>query len=313
MPILDFKEISKAYMGSGEQDSFELFSRDFLQYLGYKINTNVNRGADAGRDIIVEEKRTGIGGETTIHWLVSCKHNAHSGKSVTPSDESNIRDRVDTHHCKGFIGMYSTLPSSGLNTTVEGLKSTIEIQLFDHEKIEHELLASPSGLKIAERYFPKSFKKLKSEDKSPAKIFGEKPSLKCKYCGKELLGSQPSGIIVFWRDRTLEDKPDNYKDVYWCCKGICDKMLIPERLQLELIDGWEDISDVLIPQVYLKWVIALLNKLYRKEVYSQKAFDNLITFMISIFPYVSRSLTSDQKERFESILMMPSFLGGFNS
>jgi len=35
--ILDFKEIPQANKGGGLQDTFELFTRDFLQLLGYRI------------------------------------------------------------------------------------------------------------------------------------------------------------------------------------------------------------------------------------------------------------------------------------
>lgn len=84
MPVLDFKEIPEAHKATGLQDTFELFSRDFLAFLGYKIISDPDRGADGGVDIIAEEKRTGVGGETIIRWLVSCKHKAHSGNSVNP-------------------------------------------------------------------------------------------------------------------------------------------------------------------------------------------------------------------------------------
>lgn len=35
--VLDFKEIPEANTGSGLQDTFELFTRDFLSFLGYRI------------------------------------------------------------------------------------------------------------------------------------------------------------------------------------------------------------------------------------------------------------------------------------
>ncbi len=71
MPVLDFKEIPEAHKATGFQDTFELFARDFLSLIGYKIISHPNRGADGGADLIVEEKRTGVGGETIVKWLVS--------------------------------------------------------------------------------------------------------------------------------------------------------------------------------------------------------------------------------------------------
>jgi hypothetical protein len=34
MTIINFKEIPQANTGSGDQDAFKLFARDFLKYLG---------------------------------------------------------------------------------------------------------------------------------------------------------------------------------------------------------------------------------------------------------------------------------------
>lgn len=159
MPIIDFKEIPEAHIASGKQDSFEMFSRDFFECLGYRILSNPDRGADGGKDIVVEEKRVGPGGENTVKWLVSCKHKAHSGNTVKPTDDPNIRDRVEANQCDGFIGFYSTIPSSGLNNIILGLNKKIETQIFDKEKIEGHLLKTPKGVNLAKRYFPLSIKK----------------------------------------------------------------------------------------------------------------------------------------------------------
>ena len=169
MPVLDFKEIPKAHEGSGLQDTFELFARDFLMYCGYEIAENPSRGADGGKDLLVIESRIGISGITNIKWLVSCKHKAHSGASVSPDDESNIRDRLEMHGCTGFIGFYSTLPSSGLADALNKLKEKFEVQTFDRERIEGKLLENINGISLAKRYFMKSmsnwvsFKEQKSD------------------------------------------------------------------------------------------------------------------------------------------------------
>lgn len=110
MSIIDFKEIPPANSGNGDQDSFELFARDFVvEILGLKIISQPNRGADGGKDFLAEEIQSGTISETHIRWLVSCKHFAHSGKSVSDSDEQNILDRVHQHMADGFIGFYSTI------------------------------------------------------------------------------------------------------------------------------------------------------------------------------------------------------------
>ena len=37
MTILDFKEIAQGNLMNGNQDEFELFCRDFLEFIGYHI------------------------------------------------------------------------------------------------------------------------------------------------------------------------------------------------------------------------------------------------------------------------------------
>lgn len=163
MPRLDFKEIPQAN-GKEAPDTFELFARDFLDQIGYEVVIDPSRGPDGGRDLIVRETRKGIGGKTTLHWLVSCKHFAHSNKSVGAEDELEVQARVTQHNCQGFIGFYSTLPSTALSTRLETFRSLFEIQTFDREKIEANLLSSPQFSSLIERYFPISFRAGRLDD-----------------------------------------------------------------------------------------------------------------------------------------------------
>lgn len=172
MTLLDFTEIAQANQATGKQDNFELFSRDFLEYLGYRIISEPDRGQDDGIDILVEEKRVGIGGETRVRWLVSCKHYAHynsgKGKAVGVDDEKNLTDRIFTNQCDGLIGFYSTIASSALNDKIEQLpqsphKFVKEVQVFHRGKMEHYLFKNPEGIIIAKRYFPLSMQKWQPE------------------------------------------------------------------------------------------------------------------------------------------------------
>jgi hypothetical protein len=156
MAILKLTEIPNAQSGP-ERDQFELFAREFLHYAGFQILEHPSRGADAGADLIVEETRTGPGGESSVRWLVSCKHYAHSGKSVTPNDDTNIRDRLGYHRCAGFIAFYSTVASGGLKTFLEGLRPDFDLLMLDSELIERGLLEKPEGRGLAARFMPSSF------------------------------------------------------------------------------------------------------------------------------------------------------------
>lgn len=156
----DFKEIPLANSGSGDQDLFELFARDFLSKLGFEIIEDPARGSDGGtgKDLLIIEHKDGYTGVEKVQWIVSCKHNAHSGASVGVSDEIAITDRVIATGSQGFMGFYSTLPSSGLSTKFEGIKanSSIKIFYFDRAKIESELVEKDYLMKLAMRYFPVS-------------------------------------------------------------------------------------------------------------------------------------------------------------
>lgn len=162
MSALNFKEIPQANLATGEQDEFELFARDFLAYLGYKIISEPARGQDGGKDILIQESRIGIGGETKLLWLVSCKHFAHSNlgkaKAVGVDDEINVSDRIKSNRCDGFIGFYSTIASTGLTQKLESLSAheRKEFKIFHRGNIEEILFKAPKGLQIARRYFPKS-------------------------------------------------------------------------------------------------------------------------------------------------------------
>tara|TARA_R110002012_G_scaffold56749_3_gene145790 strand:- start:589 stop:1548 length:960 start_codon:yes stop_codon:yes gene_type:complete len=312
--VLDFKEISEANIADGKQDQFELFSRDFLSFVGYEILTEPDRGADGGVDLVVLEKRTGIGGETLVKWLVSCKHKAHSGKSVYPTDDLNIRDRVEANKCDGFIGFYSTLASSGLAGNLQGLKGKIQIQVFDYEKIESNLLHSAQGLKIAERYFPESLEQWKNNNPEPAQIFSEAPKLNCKVCNKELFKQDNKGIIQLWHKsrKDYANEPKRCEYIFWTCRGYCDDALSRHirKQRNDIVDGWEDISDVMMPTIFIKWVMSTFNGLRDGTEYSDEAFENLKTFMIKVYPYICRHLTDNEQDRVKSLMEIPSYIGG---
>ncbi len=99
-PFIDYTELTS------DGDQWEAFTRDFLVDEGFTIDSPPNRGADGGKDLIVTENLKGLAGRYLFRWLVSCKHNASSGKAVSEQDEPNVLERVRSHACDGFIGVY---------------------------------------------------------------------------------------------------------------------------------------------------------------------------------------------------------------
>jgi len=127
----------------------------------YQIVQGPSRGADGGIDIGVLREVRGV----KTKWLVSCKHFAHSNDSVRRSDEEDILDRVLEHDCSGFIGMYSTIPSSGLEQKLHRLLEhrSLQFEIVDGRRIERELLQTGRGFEVVRRFFSKSMANLAPE------------------------------------------------------------------------------------------------------------------------------------------------------
>jgi hypothetical protein len=314
MPIINFKEIPVPTQGA-DRDMFELFAREFLEFLGFKIVVGPDRGPDAGRDLIVKESRTGIAGETQVKWLVSCKHQAHSGRSVTPQDEPDIHDRVRTHGCNGFLCFYSTNPSSGLAAKLNAPNLSFEVLIYDAERIEKHLLANSFGTQLAKRFFPRSIANWEIQHPTPARIFEDTHELLCFHCGKSLLTPTPRGIVVVWKTlrkirTSRQAKSASYVHLYWCCKGACDRALNERYRRKGIVDAWEDIPDIIIPTIYIHWIMVMLRRLHNGGTYSEEALNNCRGLLLNLFPLVSRHLTEGEESRVEALAAIPSFFGG---
>jgi len=306
--IIDFKEIPVANSSSGLQDTFELFARDFLQDVGFNIVHHPDRGADGKKDMIVEEIRDGVGGKTKVRWLVSCKHYAHSGKSVSDTDEPDIIDRVHAHNCNGFIGVYSTLPATSLGAKLHGYSSRIENIVYDRERIEKHLLTNAFGVQLARRYFPVSIGKYVVEHPTPAKIYSDDPELLCECCGKNLLVSKNGIFVVLNSQLDSVDahgfpKYSKERDVYYSCKGRCDDVLEARYKNQNLWNaGWEDLDDLMIPTLFIKNIMAFINNLRDGEMEGE-SIEKMKKVYLSTFPYIARHLTEKEKDIVSSQLM----------
>lgn len=308
MAILDFKEIPAANTANGDQDSFELFAREFLKAKGFSIIENPDRGQDDGRDIIVSEDRLGIIGRTQIRWLVSCKHKAHSGSAVNASDEEDIHDRVQSHRCQGFMGVYSTVVSSPLSRKLKALEEKCEVKIWDQESIEDALLNDKAANKLIRRFFPEYYR----IHKLPSNLLEAYSPLKCRECGRDLLQrdvlDNQLGIVVFVRDRNhfSTNGSQKYTDIYCCCKGKCDRKL-ESRIRSEgFSTGWDDISDLVIPTRFIEFLMSVLNRIYRDaDSFTEEAFDKLKDVIIALSQMVVRYQTEEDIQRIRELSMLP--------
>lgn len=312
MTILNFKEIPEAH-GNGEsglKDTFELFAEVFFSKLGFKIIEAPSRGADNGKDLIIEESIQGKFdiSESKIRWLVSCKHKAHSGNSVRPEDEPNLLERITLHKCSGFIGFYSTLASSGLDTLISGLSNTgnLKTKIFNAENIETVLLQSQSGIELIERFFPQSFTQWRAENPEKAKIFKEGEfELKCMVCEENLI----TGNSVKGNFYTIKKTSDltTVVAVKWSCSGDCDKRLNFNNQRQGLMDSFDHIDSKATPVTYLLFIMDILRDIQSgNEIYNEDAFNNIKHLICAIYPLVTRNMTTKEADILEGELMMRS-------
>ena len=311
MSIIDFKEIPPSNGADGTQDSYEQFAREFFHSLGFIIIDGPDRGPDGGRDILVEETRTGTIGTSRIRWLVSCKHFAHCGKAVGEKDENNISDRLTHFGCKGFIGFYSTIVSSSLNQRLNALKKDHEILVFDKELIERSLI--DNGLEeLVKRFFPNSYKKNYPEVYKSVKLFNKYQPLNCCICGKDLLHKNCldnyQGIIVYVINESKEDSDNELiSSVYVACKGACD--YIARQDYSYSYTKWEDISDLVIPTKYISFIMSFINTIQDpRYTYSNESFEEVKFIILKLAQLVMRETSNSEIERLKDLGALPDWL-----
>lgn len=305
MPAINFKEIPEAHIHSGKQDTFEHFAEEFLRALGFKILIRPSRGRDEGMDLIVIEERNGVVGKTDVKWLVSCKHTAHSGRTITPQDEKKIDARVSQHGCQGFIGFYSVGVSSGLSKTIENLKESIQCKIFDAEEIENQLVAlTHSSSDLFKRYFPQSYERYIIENPEPAPIYRGNPTIRCSYCDKDLLAPKATGMFFIIQEFD-NDRAGKVVDVYFSCHGSCDQVL-SSKYNKGYIHLWLHLSDFTVPQLYIKHVTEYMFDLGRGteggKIYTEESLKKLIFSLRILFTRVSRKPSKNENNRTDDII-----------
>lgn len=134
-------------------------------------------------------------------------------------------------------------------------------------------------------------------------LFSDNEELQCELCGKNLLEDPKSSIMV-----VIESKDQNnelIKDIYVCCKGICDKKLVAEKRVNGFIDGWKDISELMNPILYLKNIMAFMNRLHNGAKISESAFAQYKKIMLTLAQYVMRKPTKKEYKEAEMDSSLP--------
>lgn len=148
--MLNFTELPK------DGVRFEQLVRDLLLRAGLRPHwTGV--GADSGRDLLATEHLIGPLRPTEALWLVDCKHFAHSGRSVSVKDVTDIVDRCQRVSATGFLLATSTQPTAELTRKLLELqqKHILSTLVWDGVELENRLLTH-SNYALAQRAFPSS-------------------------------------------------------------------------------------------------------------------------------------------------------------
>jgi len=137
---------------------FEQFVRELYMREGYEIHwTGV--GSDGGRDLVLTEKLTGSLSTKERKWLISCKHRAHSGKSVGVKELGDFSADCNAIDAEGFILACSTQPSSATIKRLDESSSSKKILTRYEDAISLEKkLMHPNTFNLINQFFPLSAK-----------------------------------------------------------------------------------------------------------------------------------------------------------
>jgi len=209
-----------------DPDTWGFFAIDFLYSIGYSIIRSPSRGADGGRDGLVSLKNK--------VYLVSCKHYLTSGKSVGTNDEASIIDRIIQHGAIGFIGFYSTLLSTSLESRFTELSNNgHECIVYDNNRISNYL--PRISRQILQKYgVPKPFKYVLNVPECSY------TSLPCLGCCVDILSE---GMINSSMALICLDSLNQLEYLYGCkrCLGnlnVIGWVCLYQAIHPEELNGW---------------------------------------------------------------------------
>ena len=97
----------------------------------------------------------------------------------------------------------------------------------------------------------------------------------------------------------------NVRDVYACCKGDCGRLL-RRRGQDGLMDGWNDISDLVIPLNFIRNIMAFLNRLRDGiDTYTDEAFGKEKEILMAFAQKVLRETSESERQRVRDLMQYP--------
>lgn len=102
---------------------------------------------------------------------------------------------------------------------------------------------------------------------------------------------------------------NEYVDIYTCCKGHCDRALTSAKRQTGVISEWEDISDWIIPSIFMQKEMALFNQLYHGKIkYREEVFEKLKQIILRLSQFSLREDDDEQKKRALHLSELPNWI-----
>lgn len=286
--MIDYTEIK-------DGDAWELFCRDYLVAQRLVVETPPGRGPDGGRDLLMKEQLKGRLVTRPFTWLVSCKHNAASGKSVGINDEKSITDRLKQHTADGFIGFYSTMASASLIDRLRELNDQGEMEAFEiYDGARIEVGFHDVGLSgVLLQHLPSSHASLRPIHPS----LGEYVPLKCDVCGKDLLRWSTRNHKLSLVSFGVND--DVVREVQFACKGRCDDRISRGLNARGLAQAWDDIDDYCNPLIFMRKLTGYMAELRSNpSAYSDNAHTRMVELFLAVSQRTLRQTNEEDREEY---------------
>ena len=140
-------------------DDFENLCRDVLIDYGNEIIANTGKGPDGGKDLIIKVNPTDKAHifNEDIQYIVQCKNNSISGKSVGDADIGDWRSICNKNACGGYLLILTTHPTKNLRENLEAAgKQEYKTKIIDGKEFEEMIEGCSNSTAIISRYNLKS-------------------------------------------------------------------------------------------------------------------------------------------------------------
>jgi hypothetical protein len=124
----------------------------------------------------------------------------------------------------------------------------------------------------------------------------------------ELFAHEFPSVISFVQ-RVTDDGKHHIHDVYWACKGECDRVLEQRASRADgYSTSWEDIGDLVIPAWFLRYVLVSMDRLRDGwDIYTDEAYKKEKYFVRAIAQKAMREMTERERERVKGLAELPGF------